>query len=173
MVVKVQGTEVLRDVLDRWKVSIDAQQPERVAEVFTEDAIFQGLHPYSVGRQGVIDYYASQPPGMTVNYRILEGRQPAAGLHPQQSLRAFQVIQFQDSRSPRGIDPPSSNTVESDDVFHAAFKPSQEPTRWRKLQAKGALQAMFIRIALQQDGAGARLKAPITECRARLRQDLG
>jgi len=33
MVVKVQGTEVLRDVLDRWKASIDAQQPERVAEV--------------------------------------------------------------------------------------------------------------------------------------------
>jgi hypothetical protein len=80
MVVKVQGTEVLRDVLDRWKASIDAQQPERAAEVFTEDAIFQGLHPYSVGRQGVIDYYASQPPGMTVNYRILEGRQPAAGI---------------------------------------------------------------------------------------------
>ncbi|MCU1701816.1 MAG: hypothetical protein JWR48_5798 [Mycobacterium sp.] len=80
MVVKVSGTEVLRDVLDRWKASIDAQLPERVAEVFTEDAIFQGLHPYSVGRQGVIDYYASQPPGMTVTYRILEGRQPAAGL---------------------------------------------------------------------------------------------
>src|SRR3981081_3016050 len=84
MVVKVQGTEVLRDVLDRWKARIDAQQPERVAErvaqASTDDRTFHGRHPYGVGRPGVIDYYASQPPGMTVTYRILEGRQPAAGL---------------------------------------------------------------------------------------------
>ncbi len=42
--------------------------------------IFQGLRPYSVGRQGVRDYYASQPPGMTVAYRILESRRPADDL---------------------------------------------------------------------------------------------
>jgi uncharacterized protein (TIGR02246 family) len=77
MVVKVQDTDVLRETLDRWKADIDAQRPERVAEVFTEDAIFQGLHPYTVGRQGVVDYYASQPPGMTVTYQILETRRPA------------------------------------------------------------------------------------------------
>jgi uncharacterized protein (TIGR02246 family) len=77
MVVKVQDTDVLREILDRWKAGIDAQAPERVAEVFTEDAIFQGLHPYTVGRQGVIDYYASQPPGMTVTYQTLETRRPA------------------------------------------------------------------------------------------------
>ena len=79
-VVKVQGTEVLRDVLDRWRADINAQAPERVAEVFAEDAIFQGLHPYSVGRQGVIDYYSSQQPGMTVTYRVLETRRPAEDL---------------------------------------------------------------------------------------------
>jgi uncharacterized protein (TIGR02246 family) len=73
-VVKVPDTEAVRDALDRWKAAINAQQPERVAEVFTEDAIFQGLRPYSVGRQGVIDYYASQPSGMTVDYRILQTR---------------------------------------------------------------------------------------------------
>ena len=56
MVVRVRDTEVLREVLDRWKAGIDAGAPERIAEVFTEDAIFQGLHPYSVGRQGVVDY---------------------------------------------------------------------------------------------------------------------
>jgi uncharacterized protein (TIGR02246 family) len=76
----VQATEVVSGVLDRWKAGIDAQDPERVAEVFTDDAVFQGLHPYSVGRQGVIDYYASQPPGMTVTYRILESRRPAGRL---------------------------------------------------------------------------------------------
>jgi hypothetical protein len=33
MAVKVQDTEVLREILDRWKAGIDAQAPERVAEV--------------------------------------------------------------------------------------------------------------------------------------------
>ena len=65
-------------VLDRWKAGIDAHEPERVSEVFTEDAVFQGLRPYSVGRQGVIDYYASQPTGMTVDYQILQTRRLAA-----------------------------------------------------------------------------------------------
>jgi uncharacterized protein (TIGR02246 family) len=74
MVVKVPDTDALRDALDRWKAAIDAHEPERVADVFTEDAIFQGLRPYSVGRQGVIDYYASQPSGMTVDYAILQTR---------------------------------------------------------------------------------------------------
>src|ERR1700730_2412701 len=72
--VKVPDTDALRDALDRWKAAIDAHEPERVADVFTEDAIFQGLRPYSVGRQGVIDYYASQPSGMTVDYEILQTR---------------------------------------------------------------------------------------------------
>jgi uncharacterized protein (TIGR02246 family) len=76
----VQGTDALRDVLDRWKASIDAQAPDRVADVFTADAVFQGLRPYTVGRQGVADYYASQSPGMTVTYRILESRCPADGV---------------------------------------------------------------------------------------------
>ena len=55
---------VLREVLDRWKSAVDAHEPQRVAAGFTENAIFQGLHPYSVGRQGIADYYASQPLGM-------------------------------------------------------------------------------------------------------------
>jgi uncharacterized protein (TIGR02246 family) len=80
MEVKVQDADILREVLDRWKAGIDTQQPERVADVFTEDAIFQGLRPYSVGRQGVQDYYASQSAGMTVAYRILESRRPADDL---------------------------------------------------------------------------------------------
>ncbi|MBK3643481.1 MULTISPECIES: nuclear transport factor 2 family protein [Streptomyces] len=71
---------VLRGVLDRWKAAVDEHRPERVAAVFTEDAIFQGLHPYSVGRQGVAEYYDSQPLGMTAAYRVLETRRPADGL---------------------------------------------------------------------------------------------
>jgi uncharacterized protein (TIGR02246 family) len=74
----VPDAEALRDALDRWKAGIDAHEPERVCEVFTKDAIFQGLRPYSVGRQGVIDYYASQPVGLTVEYQILQTRRLAA-----------------------------------------------------------------------------------------------
>jgi hypothetical protein len=76
----VEDKEILRDVLDRWKSAVDAHEPESVAAAFTEDAIFQGLHPYSVGRAGIAEYYDSQPVGMTAEYRILETRQPAANL---------------------------------------------------------------------------------------------
>lgn len=65
---------VLREALDLWKAGIDAHDPQSVAAVFTDDAIFQGLRPFSVGQQGVFDYYDSQPAGMTVSYRILESR---------------------------------------------------------------------------------------------------
>lgn len=78
---KVPDTEqILRIVMDRWKAGIDAHEPQKVADVFTDDAIFQGLQPYSVGRQGVADYYESQPVGMTVTYRILETRRLADDL---------------------------------------------------------------------------------------------
>jgi uncharacterized protein (TIGR02246 family) len=71
---------VLRGVLDQWKAAVDAHEPQRVAALFTEDAIFQGLHPYSVGRRGVADYYDAQPNGMAAGYRILETRQLADDL---------------------------------------------------------------------------------------------
>ncbi|PSM44947.1 hypothetical protein C6Y14_02255 [Streptomyces dioscori] len=71
---------VLRDVLDRWKAAVDRHEPRQVAAQFTEDAIFQGLRPHSVGRPGVAAYYASQPLGLTAEYRILETRRPADDL---------------------------------------------------------------------------------------------
>ncbi|WP_369263805.1 SgcJ/EcaC family oxidoreductase [Streptomyces sp. R35] len=71
---------ILRDVLDRWKAAVDGHEPQRVADQFTEDAIFQGLHPYSVGRPGIAAYYDSQPLGTTATYRILETRRPADDL---------------------------------------------------------------------------------------------
>ncbi|GAA4248435.1 YybH family protein [Dactylosporangium darangshiense] len=70
----------LRAVLDPWKAAVDAHEPEAVAAVFTEQAIFQGLHPYSVGRRGVAEYYASQPLGMTAEYTIREARRLASDL---------------------------------------------------------------------------------------------
>jgi uncharacterized protein (TIGR02246 family) len=79
-VVKVQDIEVLSGVLDQWRAGIDTHDPQAVAALFTEDAIFQGLRPYSVGRDGVAEYYDSQPPGMTVTYRVLETRRPTEEL---------------------------------------------------------------------------------------------
>jgi uncharacterized protein (TIGR02246 family) len=70
----------LGGVLDRWKAAVDAHDPEAVAAVFTEGAIFQGLHPYSVGRAGVAEYYASQPLGMIATYAIREVRRLAPDL---------------------------------------------------------------------------------------------
>jgi hypothetical protein len=71
---------VLADVLTRWKTGVDAHQPADVAALFTNDAIFQGLHPYGVGPAAVAEYYASQPLGMVADYEILETRTPADGL---------------------------------------------------------------------------------------------
>jgi hypothetical protein len=71
---------ILRSVLDGWRAAFDAHNPQQAAAFFTDDAIFQGLHPYTVGRQGVAEYYASLPLGMTATYRILETRRPAGNL---------------------------------------------------------------------------------------------
>ncbi|WFF00419.1 SgcJ/EcaC family oxidoreductase [Micromonospora sp. WMMD964] len=76
----MSDTQILRTVLDRWKAAVDAHEPERVASCFTEDAIFQGLHPYTVGRAGVAAYYASQPLGLTAGYDIRETRRLADDL---------------------------------------------------------------------------------------------
>jgi uncharacterized protein (TIGR02246 family) len=72
--------QVLRGVMDRWKAAVDAHEPEKVADCFTGDAIFQGMHPYSVGGPGVAAYYASQPMGMEAAYKILETRRLAEGV---------------------------------------------------------------------------------------------
>jgi uncharacterized protein (TIGR02246 family) len=68
---------IVRGVMDRWKSAVDTHEPEQVASIFTEDAIFQGLRPYSVGRRGVADYYESQPIGLTAEYQVLETRKLA------------------------------------------------------------------------------------------------
>jgi muconolactone delta-isomerase len=72
--------DTLNAVLSRWTAAVNAHQPERVAALFTTDAIFQGLHPYAVGQAGVAEYYAAQPMGMTAAYTLRETRSLGAGL---------------------------------------------------------------------------------------------
>jgi hypothetical protein len=86
--------EILRGVIDQWKAGVDQHEPEQVASLFTEDAIFQGLHPYGVGRQAVADYYDSQPLGLEADYRLLETRRLADGV-----ILGYVRV---DSRSPTG-----------------------------------------------------------------------
>ncbi|MEV6240494.1 hypothetical protein [Lentzea sp. NPDC051838] len=64
----------IETVMNRWKDAVDAHEPERVSSNFTEDAIFQGLHPYGVGRKAIAEYYDSQPIGLKAEYKILETR---------------------------------------------------------------------------------------------------
>ena len=71
---------ILDSVLKQWKSAVDAHDPDRVASCFTDDAIFQGLHPYSVGPKSVAEYYASQPIGMTAAYVIEETRRLAGDI---------------------------------------------------------------------------------------------
>ena len=66
--------DVLDAVLIRWKAAVDAHQPEQVAALFTVDAIFQGLHPYTVGQASIAEYYADLPAGMTAAYTLRETR---------------------------------------------------------------------------------------------------
>lgn len=72
-----ENETILRDVLDEWKAGVDGREPQRVAALFTTDAIFQGLHPYNVGQAGIAAYYESQPQGLKAAYRMLETRQLA------------------------------------------------------------------------------------------------
>ena len=80
MAITTDNETILRSVLDEWKAAVDSHDPQRVAAIFTNDAIVRGLHPYTVGPQGVADYYASQPLGMAATYRILETRRPSDNL---------------------------------------------------------------------------------------------
>lgn len=72
--------DMLGAVLTRWKAAVDAHQPEHVAALFATDAIFQCLHPYTVGPAGVAEYYAGQPAGMTAEYTLREIRALGGGL---------------------------------------------------------------------------------------------
>jgi ketosteroid isomerase-like protein len=71
---------MLDAVLTRWKSAVDAHQPEHVGELFTTDAIFQGLHPYTVGPASVADNYAALPTDVTAAYTLRETRALSDGV---------------------------------------------------------------------------------------------
>ncbi|MEU8713351.1 nuclear transport factor 2 family protein [Streptomyces sp. NPDC048663] len=114
-------TAILTGVLDRWKAAVDAHQPERVAAQFTEDAVFQGLRPYGVGRQDVTAYYASQPLGMTARYRVLETRRPADGV-----VLGYLAVEFSfTDRPPLDVKLSVLATREGDDWYIGHYQVSR------------------------------------------------
>ena len=68
-------TASLRDIvpaLERWQKGIADDDPALVSSAFTETALFQGLRPEpAFGRDGVKDYYATQPDPLTVEYEVV------------------------------------------------------------------------------------------------------
>jgi len=47
----MSALQIIGSVMDEWKAGIDSHDWSRVAAAFTDDADFQGLRPYGVGRQ--------------------------------------------------------------------------------------------------------------------------
>jgi uncharacterized protein (TIGR02246 family) len=82
--------QIATGVLTAWADGIRLHEPQRVASLFTDDAIFQGFDPqHTVGRAGVTAYYAKQPAGLTANFTIVERRRPSADTRV-----AFALVDF-------------------------------------------------------------------------------
>lgn len=78
MIDTIEQSRLVTDVLRTWADGIRAHEPDDVASVFTEDAIFQGFDPtHTVGRPGIAAYYAKQPVGLRAAFHLVEQRQIA------------------------------------------------------------------------------------------------
>jgi uncharacterized protein (TIGR02246 family) len=77
-------SDVLREVVDRWKTAFDGHRGDDMADLFTSDALFQGFGPEPVaGREAVRAYYAAVPDDRTADVTVLHsyaiGAQVAGG----------------------------------------------------------------------------------------------
>ena len=63
----------LTELLDAWADAVGRHEPERVAELFTADALFQGFDPAPGHGPGfVASYYQKQPLGLRAEHDILD-----------------------------------------------------------------------------------------------------
>ena len=78
MIDTIEQSRVVTGVLRTWAEGIRVHEPDDVASVFTDDAIFQGFDPtHTVGRTGIAAYYAKQPVGLGAAFHLIEHRQVA------------------------------------------------------------------------------------------------
>ena len=74
----VEQDRLTTATLRAWADGIRAHEPDDVAAVFTEDAVFQGFDPtHVVGRAGIAAYYAKQPIGLRAAFHVAEQRRLA------------------------------------------------------------------------------------------------
>ena len=97
-----EGTSVsLRDLapaLERWQKGIADDDPALISSAFTETTLFQGLRPEpAFGREGVKDYYASQPDPLNVEHEVVR-LQP---LGEQGAVAFLKAIFYPRGRDPR------------------------------------------------------------------------
>lgn len=61
----------VRVLLDSWAEGIAGHDPARIAELFTDDALFQGLDPApGYGRAHISSYYEKRPIGLSATYEL-------------------------------------------------------------------------------------------------------
>ena len=89
MAIATHREHIVHSVVDQWKSALDAHEPRRLAGLFTEDAIFQGLRPYGVGREAVAAYYEAQPIGLRADYELVESREVG-----QDAILAYLSVDF-------------------------------------------------------------------------------
>ena len=89
---------IVNDLMDRWKAGVDTHRPDQIAALFTEDALFQGLHPEPTrGTAAIIDYYAGQPRDLRAEFEWLTGRRYTPGI-----IVGYLAVEFQTVESESG-----------------------------------------------------------------------
>ncbi|GAA5201826.1 SgcJ/EcaC family oxidoreductase [Arthrobacter gyeryongensis] len=69
-------TRVLAETLTAWKLAFNSHRPEDMVELFSLDALFQGLTPALLtGREDIFGYYDALSPGITTSFHIIQTRQ--------------------------------------------------------------------------------------------------
>jgi uncharacterized protein (TIGR02246 family) len=67
---------VLGESLAAWKLAFDRHRPQDMVELFSGDALFQGLSPALLtGRKEIFGYYRALSPGITATFQIIQARQ--------------------------------------------------------------------------------------------------
>ncbi|WP_327111519.1 nuclear transport factor 2 family protein [Streptomyces sp. NBC_01341] len=74
-------SDVVEEVLARWKTAFDSHRPDQMADLFTPDALFQGFGPSVVtGRDAVRSYYRTVADGRRADVVVLHSYTIAADI---------------------------------------------------------------------------------------------
>ncbi|MHA7220954.1 YybH family protein [Arthrobacter sp. RHLT1-20] len=84
------ATRVLAETLAPWKLAFDNHQPEDIVELFSPDALFQGITPALLrGREQIFGYYDALAPGITTSFQVVQTRELAENI-----ISGFAAVTF-------------------------------------------------------------------------------